>query len=200
MPLLPLEPFLHPQTLLADDDQAEPAGDDLRWWVLHTRPRAEKSLARRLLDRDIPFFLPLYERHWRGRGRMLHSYLPLFPGYLFLFGDYQTRLHSLETNLVAQCLPVGDQDQLSTDLRRIHGLMKTGEALAPEARLLPGTSVEIVKGPLAGLQGTILRRDRRLRLVVSVQFLQRGASVEIESWMIRSVESKQLARVASAHS
>ena len=47
MPLLPPETTLFPPDLLA-----RPVGPDCesRWWVIHTRPRAEKSLARKLVD------------------------------------------------------------------------------------------------------------------------------------------------------
>src|SRR5262245_30520963 len=42
MPLLPAEPFLNPVHLFAD----RPVAEDALWWVLHTRPRAEKSIGR----------------------------------------------------------------------------------------------------------------------------------------------------------
>src|SRR5262249_43471458 len=62
MPLLPLEPFVFPDDLL---DQPLTGDATLgSWWVLHTRPRAEKSLARRLLRASTPFFLPLCKRQW----------------------------------------------------------------------------------------------------------------------------------------
>ena len=121
MPLLPLEPFIFPESLLDSRSPAE--GDGLRWWVLHTRPRAEKALARRILNDGTGFFLPLYRRQWRSRGRILTSYLPLFPGYLFMRGDGDTRLRALETNLVANCLPVGDQARMWRDLARVAGLV-----------------------------------------------------------------------------
>src|SRR5205807_8304193 len=122
-----------------------------RWWVLHTRPRAEKTLARRFQGRGIPYFLPLYHREWRSNGRQFRSYLPLFPGYVFLHGDEFARLAALETNLVAQVLPVEDQHQLYADLRRVYKLLSTGAPVMPEDRLAPGDTVEVVKGPFTGL-------------------------------------------------
>src|SRR5438552_12553615 len=69
MPLLPLEPFVFPDDLL--EQPAAASEESGRWWVLHTKPRAEKSLARRLLRSTTPFFLPLCKRQWRHRGRLL---------------------------------------------------------------------------------------------------------------------------------
>ncbi len=183
MPLLALEPFVHPPDLLTGAPHAQSG----TWLALHTRPRAEKTLARKLLQGEIDFFLPLYKRQWRNRGRLFSSYLPLFPGYVFLHGDNEARLRALETNLVAQVLTVTDQAQLVEDLRRVYQMVDSGLSLTPEQRLLPGTPVEIVKGPLAGSYGKVLRNGGKLRLVVEVQFLNQGVSVDIESWMLREV-------------
>jgi transcriptional antiterminator RfaH len=184
MPLLPLEPFLYPDNLL-DQPPPDPGADP--WWVLHTRPRAEKALARKLLGGQLDFFLPLYKKQWRSRGRLLSSHMPLFPGYVFLRGDGDIRLKALETNQVANVLPVPDTARLRADLLRVYRVMQTGMMLAPEDRLQPGAAVEIVSGPLAGLQGVVLRRGKELRFFVEVQFLQRGVSVEIEGWMLQPV-------------
>ena len=187
MPLLPLEPFVFPDDLLR---HPAPGNEDpTRWWALHTRPRAEKALARKLLRRNEAFFLPLYKRQWRHRGRLLCSYVPLFPGYLFLQGDAAAACRALETNLVARILNVPDQAQLHADLGRIVCLIATGAPLTPEDRLQPGTRVAITRGSLAGLEGKILRRGKHLKFLVEVEFLQRGVSVEVENWMIQPQES-----------
>ncbi len=185
MPILPLEPFVFPDALLeASAPELDGAG---RWWVLHTRPRAEKTLARKFLQRGLSFFLPLYRHRRRSSGRILSSHLPLFAGYIFLHGDDQARIHALETNLVARWLPVADQPRLHADLARVYRLVTSEAAVSPEDRLQPGTPVEITHGPLAGLEGTVLRRGKQLRVLVEVQFLQRGVSVEVETWMIQPV-------------
>lgn len=190
MPLLSLEPFVFPDDLLQTPRNPENLE---RWWVLHTRPRAEKALARRFLGRGLPFFLPLHQRTWRSNGRQFRSYMPLFPSYIFLRGDDTIRLAALETNQIAHVIPVEDQEQLQTDLARIHYLMATGEPLTPEEALEPGDLVEITAGPFAGLVGKVIRRKNGLKLLVEVQFLQRGVSVEIETWMIQAVREPSTA-------
>jgi transcriptional antiterminator RfaH len=183
MPILPPEPCIYPDGLFLDPAWVPDEGQ--RWLVLHTRPRAEKALARRFLARSLPFYLPLFEKRWRCRGRLLRSHLPLFPGYLFLLGDPQARLEALQTNLVAHCLPVEDQERLHQDLIRVHRVLASGEPVIPEERLQPGTLVEIVEGPMSGLHGKVIRQGKRLKFFVEVNFLQQGASVEIDGWMIR---------------
>jgi transcriptional antiterminator RfaH len=182
MPILPLEPFVFPEDLFSLSPDFAAASS--RWWVLHTRPRTEKTLARHLLQHRLAFFLPLFRRERVSRGRMVASYLPLFPGYLFLLGDNQARVQALTTNTVVQTLPVDNQLELHQDLSRVYDLMASGAPMAPEERLLPGSWVEITAGPLTGLEGRIIRRGKRLKFFIEVHFLQRGASVEIDRWMI----------------
>jgi transcriptional antiterminator RfaH len=196
MPILPLEPYVFPDQLLENPEDARQ--EDGRWWVLHSRPRAEKAIARRLLKRNQPFFLPLFKRQWRSNGRLFNAHVPLFSGYVFLFGNSQSRLHALETNLVARVIPVEDQTQLQRDLVQVHQLMKSGVSMVPEDRLQPGMYVEIVSGPLAGIEGKILARNNRNRFFVEVRFLQQGVSVDIEGWMIRPVTKDCQAAIAGA--
>jgi transcription antitermination factor NusG len=184
VPLLKQEPFVSPADLL---EALEPPAGPGRWWALHTRPRAEKSLARKFLDRGVSFFLPVYEREWRNQGRQFRSFLPLFPGYVFLFAGDEGRVQALETNLVANVLPVDNQPRLHADLARVHRLITTGATLTPEERIEPGDPVTITFGPLAGLEGKVLGRGKHSKFFVEVQFLRRAVSVEIDSRMIESL-------------
>jgi transcriptional antiterminator RfaH len=178
MPILPPEPALFPENLLGEELPTELEGRT--WWVLQTRPRQEKSLARDLLDRQVGFYLPLLERSNVIRGRVFQSQIPLFPGYVFLLGDDQERLTALTTHRVVRPLAVGDQARLWHDLRHLHRLLLSGEPITPEQRLIPGMLVEIITGPLAGLQGKVLRLDSRRRFVVGVEFMQQGVSVLLD--------------------
>ncbi len=188
MPLLPLEPYLCPKDLFESPTPPPEAG---RWWVLHSRPRSEKALARQFLSRKLAFFLPLYQKQWRSRGRLQSSHLPLFPGYVFLRGDDEARVAALTTNLIVNVLPVADQQRLFSDLTFVHQLMQSGSPLNPEGHLEPGTLVDITAGPLAGLQGKVLHRGKKLHFFIEVQLLQQGVSVEIESWMFQRVSAPQ---------
>ncbi len=186
MPLLPLEPFVCPNDLF--EQAAVPDEKDGRWWVLRTRPRAEKALARHLLGRSLRFFLPHYQKRSGTNGRCL-AYHPLFAGYMFLHGDGNDRRNALETNQVAQVIPVEDQMQLHRDLVRVYDLIMSNAVLSPEERLEPGMLVEIVSGPLTGMTGKIVTRHKKMRFLVEVRFLQQGVSVDVESWMIQPRQS-----------
>jgi transcription antitermination factor NusG len=181
MPILPPEPFVFPPTLFSEPDS--PAALD--WFVAHTKPRAEKALARWLLGRSVRYFLPLYRKESQLNGRTLTSYMPLFPGYLFVSGGADARYSALASHQVANCLAVHAQEELVDDLQGVYRLMTGDHPISPVADVPPGTPVEVVDGPFAGLTGRVLKPGPRARLVVEVRMIRQGVSVELNRAAVR---------------
>ena len=186
MPRLAREPMLFPEDLFSGFQSSAPISS--RWVVLYTRARAEKALARSLYHRQHAFFLPFYEKRIQVAGRLRRAYLPIFPGYVFLYGSAQERIAALETNCVSRCIAVAAQDQLQDDLARVFRLMTAGLPLNPEPCLEPGALVEVACGAMEGLQGKVLKRGAQSRLVIEVRLLHQAVSVEIDGHLLRSVE------------
>ena len=187
MPILQAEPDIFPAELFAADPPP-PEAEGRAWWVLHTKPRQEKSLARDLYRRQAPFYLPLVPRRNRIRGRVLTSHLPLFPGYVFLLASPEERVAALATSRVVRALPVADQLRLRRDLLEVNRLIASKEPITLENTLTPGDRVEIIAGPLLGLRGKVLRSASGCRFVVEVDFIQKGASVEVDESTLTRVE------------
>jgi len=185
MPVLPPEPDLFPEQLFESPGEFQ-HGERI-WWVLHTKPRQEKSLARELYASHAPFYLPLIARRGRIRGRVVTSHIPLFGGYLFLLGHDGDRSAALRTNRIVNTLRVKDQEELWQDLAQVHRLIALGAPVTPEDRLAPGMEVEMRSGPLEGMRGKILRTASGRRFVVQVNFIQRGASVEVDDFVLAPV-------------
>lgn len=180
MPILAEETSIYPENLLSDEFQ----DDSRRWWAVYTKPRQEKSLARQLVDASIPFYLPLVSKENLIRGRRVQSHIPLFGGYVFLYGTNEDRVRSLTTNRIATILPVADAVAMRDDLRQIARLIEADAPLTIERRLAPGQRVRIKAGPMDGMEGTVLKRRGKTRLVVAVQFVQQGVSVEIDDFLL----------------
>jgi len=188
MPALAEAPTLYPETLL-EELEPEAAGEDRAWWVFYTRARQEKALARELFGRRIPFYLPLVRKTkvYRG-GRRASTHVPVFTSYVFMYGSEDERVWSLTTNRISRVLGVADAERLRWDLGQLRRLIASGAPLTVESRLAPGHRVRIRRGPLAGLEGTVLTRRGEARLLVSVDFLQQGASVAIEDYMLEPMD------------
>jgi transcription antitermination factor NusG len=187
MPILAAEPAFYPLSLF--EEAAPTKAANRSWWALHTKPRQEKRLAQHLCDKHIAFYLPLISRQLRIRNRNVQSHLPLFPGYVFLLGTWEERVAALGTGRIVQSLPVSNPERLWHDLCQIQRLISTGAPLTPEGQLLPGATVEIRSGALAGLRGTIIQSVSGRRFLVRVDFIQRGASVLLDDAVLVKVAS-----------
>ncbi len=186
MPILPAEPDQYPPNLWQDD--VLQSGQGGRWWCLHTKPRQEKAVARDLKARAVSFYLPQVVHEDRTpQGRKIRSVIPLFTSYLFLRGDEYDRLEALRRNRLVSVLEVVDQEALTHDLRQVHQMLSSGLPVVPEPVVPVGAWVRIKTGPLTGIEGTVIRRDRRDKFVAVVQFLGRGATVNLEDWQVEQI-------------
>ncbi len=188
MAILAAEADFHPENLWDEPLEASSDPPDVRWCCLHTKPRQEKAVARDLRRADLSFYLPQSIHESRTpQGRAIRSLLPLFPGYVFLKGDDHDRSTAYRCNRLVQILEVHDQHALRQDLRRIHTMLSSGLPLAAEPQILPGTGVRITSGPLAGVEGIVVRRGGGDRFVAAVRFLARGASVQLHDWQVEPI-------------
>ncbi len=188
MPILAREIDTYPEDLF---DQADASlGADCGWWTMYTRSRQEKELLRRLLALDVPFYCPIVPRRTRSpSGRIRIAHVPLFSNYVFIFGDEDKRRAAQTTNCVSRWLEVPDSVELTKDLRQIRQLIETGAPLTPEERLQPGMRVLMRSGPFAGIEGVVIKRFNETRLLVAVNFLKQGASVQIEDCQVQRIDS-----------
>ncbi|MCK4752331.1 MAG: UpxY family transcription antiterminator [Planctomycetes bacterium] len=158
------------------------------WWVAHTKSRNEKALAHDLIHRDISYFLPMTWKVRRHRGRKVRSLLPLFGGYLFFCGDENERLELLKTNRVANLIEVKDQGWLVDELLQLEQALQAGVDLVPHKYLKTGQRCRVISGPLADLEGVVVRTQAATRLVLQVDMLGQAASVEVDLDMIEVIE------------
>lgn len=174
-------PAVFPEHLLDAEQSPEP---DRTWRAVYTMSRQEKSLARDLLAYEIPYYLPMVTQTKVYGRRRISTLLPVFPNYLFVWCTEDERVASLTTNRISRVLDVRDGDRLRFDLGHLRKLIESGAPLTMESRLAPGTRVRIKLGPMAGVEGVVIRRRGEQRLFVAVNFLQQGASMAVEDYMV----------------
>jgi transcriptional antiterminator RfaH len=158
------------------------------WWVAHTKSRNEKALAHNLINKAISYFLPMSWRVTRRTGRKIRSLLPLFSGYLFFCGNENQRLEVLRTNRVANLIAVNDQEKLLSELLDIEQALRAGAVLTPHKYIKAGQRCRVLAGPLADMQGVVLKTKTITRLVLQIDMLGQAASVEIDTDLIEPLE------------
>jgi hypothetical protein len=106
---------------------------------------------------------------------------------MFLWANADERLTTLDTRRVVRSLVVPNQKQFWEDMTRVRQLLLSGLPVRPEDQLVPGATVVIRSGVLAGLRGVILRTANGHRFVVQDDFIQRGATVLLNDYMLAAV-------------
>jgi hypothetical protein len=179
MPLLPKEADLFPAELFALPEATFP------WHVAHVRSRQEKVLARRLLERQVPFYVPQIERLTERSARRFRSYVPLFAGYVFFRGGDRALDAALRSGVTASVIAVNDQMLLTAQLEQIRRLQLAGASFEVYEELLPNEVVTITEGPFRGYTGAVVRSGRADRLIVALSLLQKCVTVEFERPVLR---------------
>jgi transcriptional antiterminator RfaH len=158
------------------------------WWVGHTKARFEKAFAGELLAKGIPYFLPMVERVKVSGGRKRRLMLPLFTSYVFFCGDLHARYQALTTDRLCQAIPVSDCDGFVAELASLETTLKSGADLELYSFATVGRRCRVRQGPLLGVVGTVMQRDKKTRLVLRVSILGQGASLEIDIDLLEPVD------------
>jgi len=171
-------PLLRKEAEIFPDDLFDGVGQP--WWVAHVRSRHEKTLARELLDRGVPYYVPQIEQEKRRAGRTFRSFVPLFGGYVFFRGAADARDVVRRRPAVVSVLDVEDQDLLTSELAQIRKLQLAGASLKPYVDYVPGDVVRVREGAFAGYRGIVVRTKGAQRLIVQVSTLRQLVVVEFD--------------------
>ena len=160
----------------------EPSYLQPHWYAVYTRSRHEKTVAEQLVQKGLDHFLPLYEsvRKWKNGNFKVR--LPLFPGYLFVHIPLQERLQVLQVPGVVQLVGSSGVPLAlpQAEIETIRDALTKGLQAHPHPYLKVGSRVRISSGPLQGLQGILLRKKGKVRLVVSVDLIMRSIAIDID--------------------
>ncbi len=151
------------------------------WYAAHTSANHEKRVALQLTERSVNHFLPLYESVRRWKDRRMKLQMPLFPGYIFVRLALRDRLTVLQVPGVSQLISFNGKPAALPD-KEIEALRAglTQLRVEPHPYLTVGRRVRVKTGPLAGAEGILIRKKNAYRVVLSLDLIQRSASVEID--------------------
>lgn len=162
---------------------AEVQAFSVNWFAAYTNSHHEKCVASQFAEREIESFLPLYAtRHrWRNRCEM-NLELPLFPNYVFVRINPRERVRVLEVPGVVSLVGFGRTLAPLPDfeieaLRSALGQRK----IEPHPYLVIGERVRIKCGPMAGMEGVLMRKKNNFRVVLALDVIMRSVAVEVDA-------------------
>lgn len=158
----------------------------LQWYALSVRHQHERQTERVLQLRGWETLVPVYRsrRQWSDRVKEIES--PLFSGYVFCRFSIRDRVQIEDTPGVAQIVKFNGLAAALEDreIEQVRAMVGSGARLSPWPYLRAGDRVQVVRGPLRGIEGTLLRDGGEARVVVSVEMLQRSIAVEVDPTMV----------------
>ena len=164
---------------------AEPASES--WHALWTHSHCEQLVRDQLLRAGYHAFLPTVDVWSRRRGIRRLIDVPMFPGYLFLRHAIDKKSYCEVSRVRGVVRVLGERwDCLARipdeEMEAIEAVAMAREPVLPYPYLKEGQRARIVAGPLAGLEGILVksRLDRGL-LVLSVHLLQRSVAMSVDA-------------------
>jgi transcription antitermination factor NusG len=161
------------------------------WYAVQTRPHHEKRVEERLRMNSLQTFLPVHRcRHLWKNGVHADLEMPLFPCYLFARASIYDRVSVLRTpGVLGLASSSAHPSQIAVaDIEALRAAVESLRA-APHPYLNVGGRVRIISGPLAGMQGILLRRKQKLRVVLSIEIIMRSIAVEVSEFEIEATGS-----------
>ena len=163
-----------------------------RWRVLWTSSNCEQLVSDQLAAKGFEMFLPTVESWCRRGGVRRLSRVPLFRGYLFLRHamDKASYLEVYRTRGLVRLL--GERwDRLEavsdSEIEGIRRVVHADLPILPYPYLREGQRVRITKGPLADVEGILVRANpKKGLLVVSVNLLRRSIAVQLDCTLLEA--------------
>lgn len=145
-----------------------------RWYVAITQPRKEFYAAANLANQGFRHFLPLHRVTRRVGRKFRDESRPVFPGYLFVILDRQSRgWRSVNGTFGVRRLLSQGEAPLPVTPGVVETLVQSSAVsgeLMYEERLSAGDAVRLIAGPFAGNLGMLKSMDSagRVRLLLEL--------------------------------
>jgi transcriptional antiterminator NusG len=163
------------------------------WFAIWTHSRCEQLVHDQLVAKGFLSYLPTIQTWSRRAGSQHLIDRPMFPGYLFVNHpmDKHSHVEVLKSRGVVRILG-GRWDRLvpvpEAEIESLQRLQRTGAAVQPYPHLREGQRVRIEAGPLAGLEGLLVRhKPQRGLLVLSVDLLRQSVAVEVDCTVVTPI-------------
>jgi transcription antitermination factor NusG len=182
------------------------------WYLLYTKPRAEKKAALELQKKGYEVFLPLQKtlKVWSDRKKWVEE--PLFNSYIFIETELEPNYYTIlnapgivkfisfqshpaivdprDIQLVK--LLLGSQGELITT----NSLGGDGYDEAVKSRpWVKGESVTIIAGPLIGTTGTLIATRSGNKMLIELQSIQQNILITIPQNFISKEKGHKLQTV-----
>jgi len=153
------------------------------WFAIQTLSRHEKVVRSQLEMRKVENFLPTMRRLSQWTDRKKEIEVPLFAGYCFARFSLADRLPVLQSQGVVRLVgSAGRPDPIpDEEIESLRKLINSPSDYVCCPYLREGMLVEVIRGPLQGVKGRLVREAKPCRLVLGISLIQRAVTIEIDA-------------------
>jgi transcription antitermination factor NusG len=152
------------------------------WYAIYTRPRWEKKVSAQLDEKEIENYLPLIKtlKIWSDRKKWVQE--PLFKSYLFVHVNKHEYIPALQTPGVVKYVSFEKRAVAIPPLQieAVKAFIESGEeftAEIPDIKI--GDRVVIVRGSLNGLEGILIKYQKKNRVRVIIDGIQQSLHLNL---------------------
>ena len=147
---------------------------DKKWYVIYTKPRAEKKLQKVLKSKQIETFLPLIpkKRKWSDRIKIIET--PMFPSYIFVKIDYiKNKIETLRSAGAIHFIQLNSQPEIIDE--KIIKTIKDWITKYPDTikvivdeKIKPGEIISVKSGSFAGYRARVIRAKNKSEIYMKI--------------------------------
>jgi len=175
----------------------------ISWYAVWTHSHFEQSVSQQLSAKGFSAFLPEMSVWSKRRGEQRLIRVPMFPGYLFVRDEMgkESYIEILKSRGVVRILEDGWTRLTPVPDSEIDAIRQVVDAEVPvfaHEHLAQGDRVEVIEGPLTGLEGLFVQdKLSKGRFVVSVDLLGRSVAVEVDCTTVRPLKRSAETRLSA---
>lgn len=182
--------------ILSDADRTPPARlyTEPHWYACYTRARHEKQVETQLKQRGLESYLPVVQqvRQWSDRKKAVQ--FPLFPSYVFgrfTLGEVHAVLTTPGVSTIVRAsgyptpIPSGDLENVK---KFVAALAESGLEPDPRPFLAEGQWVRVLEGPFEGVEGVVVERRGRKRVLVGLAVIGQGLEIDIDTRLLKPIK------------
>lgn len=160
------------------------------WYAVYTKPRWEKKVSRMLSDKGIENYLPLQKtlRQWSDRRKLVSE--PLFKSYVFVHIYQQQHLPTLQTPGIVRFITFEKKAVPipPIQIEAIRIFVDSGEEMlsdVPDMEI--GDRVVVTRGPLKGLEGTLVQISNRYRMRIMIEGIRQSLHLRMSASFLKKI-------------
>ncbi|CBL44177.1 Transcriptional activator RfaH [gamma proteobacterium HdN1] len=151
----------------------------MAWYLMQTRPHQETLAATNLLRQGYGCYQPIHQVEKLIAGKLCMKDEALFPGYLFVEIAAQQSWCTIRSTYGVRSLVCFGGKALPVSELLISQLRARCETEQAQCRFTKGQSVEVKKGPFAGLNAVFQCKKAEDRVIVLIRLLQSVQAIEL---------------------